>query len=143
MLSRYERIVESYKIWYPTFYEKTVDCKPVGQTCILVTLKDGCKMEYDSYDNSIRDVTNLYVRAKTDGVDEEMWRKEFGRKLYKAIITNGITNERLSDITGISRQMLSRYIRGHSTPSGYILSRLSEALNCDVRELTKLGFNEE
>ena len=140
MLKRYEQIIEDYKIWHPTFYEQTVECRPSGRSCILATLNDGSKVEYSSVDNTIRDVTKLYIRESAESLNEESWRREFGYKLRRAISDKGLTQERLSELTGISRQMLTRYVRGNSTPSGYILSQLAEVLDCDVRELTKFGY---
>ena len=143
MLSTYERILNEYKVWHPALYNQTVECRPSGRYSILVTLDDESRLEYNSTDNSIRDVTKFYIRERTLDVDEESWRKEFGRKLQRVIAEKGMTQEKLSEVTGISRQMMSRYVRGTSTPSGYILSRLVEALGCDVRELTKFGYIEE
>ena len=143
MLSTYERILNEYKVWHPSLYNQTVECRPSGRYSILVTLDDESRLEYNSTDNSIRDVTKFYIRERTLDVDEESWRKEFGRKLQRVIAEKGMTQEKLSEVTGISRQMMSRYVRGTSTPSGYILSRLVEALGCDVRELTKFGYIEE
>lgn len=143
MLSRYERILNEYKVWYPSLYNQTVECRPSGRYCILASLDDETKIEYNSADNTIRDVTKFYIREQTVDIDEEVWRKEFGRKLQRAIAEKGMTQERLSEVTGISRQMLSRYVRGTSTPSGYILSRLVNVLGCDVRELTKFGYIDE
>lgn len=140
MLTRYNKIIEEYKMWHPNLYEQTVECRPSGRYCILIELADGSKIEYNSIDNTVRDVTRFYIREPNVSVNEEMWRKEFGRKLHRAIVDRGITQEQLSDMTGISRQMLSRYVRGNSTPSGYILTRLSEILECDVRELTRFGY---
>lgn len=143
MLKRYGQIIDNYKIWYPGLYNQTIECRPSGRHCILVSLDDGTKMEYNSIDNTIRDVTKLYIRENIGSVDEEAWRKEFGHKLRRAIADRGINQERLSEMMGISRQMLTRYVRGTSTPSGYILSRLAEVLDCDVRELTKFGYIDE
>ena len=140
MLERYKRIIDEYKIWHPSMYEKTIECRPSGRSSILVTLNDGSRIEYESNSNTVRNVTRMYTDRVTD---EETWRKEFGHKLRKAISDKGITQEKLSEITGISRQMLTRYVRGSSTPSGYILTRLTEALDCDVRELTKFGYIDE
>lgn len=140
MLERYEMIIHSYKNYFPNFYSQTVECRPSGRHCILVTLNDGSKMEFNSFDNSIRDVSKYYDRRS---VDETSWRKEFGRKLYRAIVDKGITQEALADTLGISRQMLSRYVTGNSTPSSYNLARLSEILDCDVRELTRFGYIDE
>ena len=140
MLERCERILNEYRRWHPACYEKTVECTMSGRSSILVTLDDGTKLEYNSTTNTIRNVTDIY-NGKC--IDEESWKKEFGHRLRKAMSDKGITQERLSDITGISRQMLTRYVRGNSTPSGYIITRLSEALDCDVRELTRFGYIEE
>ena len=143
MLKKYEQIIESYKIWHPSLYKQTIECRPSGKHCILASLDDGSKIEYNDLDNTIRDVTKLYVRESVESLDEVAWRKEFGHKLHRAITDKSITQERLSEITGISRQMMSRYVRGTSTPSGYILSRIVEALGCDARELTKFGYIDE
>lgn len=143
MLSRYEDIIESYKVWYPSLYRRTKECRPSGRFCILVTLDDDTKMEFNSFDHTIRDVSNLYDRNPENGLDESAWRKEFGHKLRRVIEEKGINQEQLSGMIGISRQMLSRYVRGTSTPSGYVLTRLSEILGCDVRELTKFGYVDE
>lgn len=143
MLERYRQIIENYKIWYPTLYDQTVECKPSGKYSILVTLRDGSKMEYSSSDNTIRNVTSLYDKDTLRHMNEDDWRKEFGRKLRRAISDKGINQDKLSEMLGISRQMLTRYVRGTSTPSGYNLSRLSEILDCDVREFTRFGYIDE
>ena len=143
MLKQYQQIVDAYKIWHPSLYEQTVECRPSSRHCILAKLDDGSRVEFNAVDNTIRDVTRFYIRETANEVDEEIWRKEFGRKLRRAIIEKGINQERLSDAIGVSRQMMSRYIRGNSTPSGYILSRLSEVLECDVRELSRFGYIDE
>lgn len=143
MMERYNRIIDEYSKWYPEMYSHTVEVRPSGRYSILVILDDGSRMEYCSQGNTVRNVTQFYTRESDEELNEETWRKEFGRKLQRAISDKGLTQERLSDITGISRQMLTRYVRGKSTPSGYILSRLAEVLECDVRELTKFGYIDE
>lgn len=139
-MKQYEDILESYRDWHPSLYEKTIDCRPSGHYSIVARLYDGSRIEYNSLDNSIRDVTRFYIRETNSALDEESWRKEFGRQLRHRIVERGINQERLSDLTGISRQMLSRYVNGNSTPSGYVLTRLSEILECDVRDLTSFGY---
>lgn len=143
MLKRYEKIIEQYKLWFPGLYEQTVECMPSGRYCILAYLDDGTAFEFNSLDNTVRNVTKLYIRDTRDALDEESWRKEFGHKLRRAIADRGINQDKLSELLGISRQMLTRYVRGTSTPSGYNISRLAEVLNCDVRELTKPGYIDE
>lgn len=143
MLQQYQNMLNSYKLWYPSLYEKTVECRPCGRYSIMVRLDDGTRMEYDDLDHTIRDVSRFYNHDDSGVLDEDTWKKEFGRTLRRLISERGMTQERLSDITGISRQMLTRYVRGNSIPSGYVLSRLAVALDCDVRELTRFGYIDE
>jgi hypothetical protein len=143
VLTKYEKLLNDYRAWYPNFYNRTVECRPSGRYSILVTLDDDTRMEYNSLDNTIRDVTRLYLHNPIENMDEETWRKEFGQKLRRVISERGVNQETISDRLGISRQMLTRYVRGMSTPSGYNVSRLSELLDCDIRELTKFGYIDE
>ena len=131
------KIINGYETWYPALFEQSVKYVMTGTHTILVDLEDGSKIEYDSRGNTIRDVSRIYIRDEGSDLDEETWRREFGHQLRRAIDDVGITQDQLSDMTGISRQMLSRYVRGTSTPSGYILSRLSEVLGCDISKLTR------
>ena len=116
---------------------------PSGRYCIVAYLDDGTAFEFNSLDNTIRDVTKIYIHDTNDTLDEESWRKEFGHNLRKAIVNRGINQDKLSEMLGISRQMLTRYVKGTSTPSGYNISRLAKVLDCDVRELTKFGYIDE
>lgn len=143
MLTKYIQIIDDYKTWYPNLHSRTVEYRPSGYYTILVTLDDGSKMEYNSFDNTIRDVTKLYIRDESGAVDEAVWRKEFGYRLRTMMTEKGMNQERLAELIGVSRQMMSRYVRGTSTPSGYTLTRLSEVLGCDVRELTRFGYINE
>lgn len=133
---QFARMIKNYELWHPAFFERSVDYVMTGPHSILVDLEDNSKIEYNDYDNTIRDVSHIYGRDFNSALEETTWRKEFGHQLRRAIIDRGITQEDLSDLSGVSRQMLSRYIHGLSTPSGYVLSRLSEILECDVRKLT-------
>ena len=134
-----EKIIRSYEEWYPAFFEHSVKMTMSSPYSIVVDLDDGSKIEYNSRDNTIRDVTRIHGRKNGERLDEEVWRKEFGHQLRRAMIDSGITQDQLSEMLGISRQMLSRYIHGTSTPSGYVLSQLSEVLYCDVHRLTRFG----
>lgn len=140
MLRSVERNIESYKMWFPQFYEKTDECIPCGRYTLLIILNDGSKLEFNSMDNTIREVTRYYEPNAVMNFEETDWRKEFGRRLRKAIASRGINQDRLSELIGISRPMLSRYVNGTSTPSSYILNRLATILDCDVRELSDFNY---
>jgi ribosome-binding protein aMBF1 (putative translation factor) len=141
MDEKYEIMINSYKTWFPSLYEKTIKCTPRSKYSIVAELEDGTRMEFDGVHNTVRDVTCHYDPNQT--VDEDAWRKEFGYRLREAMIDRGINQEMLSDLSGISRQMITRYVRGHSTPSAYTIDRLARILKCDVRDLTRFDCAEQ
>lgn len=143
MINRYSDLVVRYEKWFPSLYAKTVECVPCSKHRILAYLNDGTKMEYSALDNSVRDVTRAYDTTSSVYNNEEEWRKEFGYRLRTLIAEKGMSQEELSDISGISRQMLTRYVRGYSTPSGYNLARLAAILGCDMTYLTRFNYIDE
>ena len=50
----------------------------------------------------------------------------------------GITQVRLSELTGISQQLLSLYTQGKSLPSAQKVSSIAKAIGCSVNDL--IGF---
>jgi transcriptional regulator with XRE-family HTH domain len=65
---------------------------------------------------------------------EDQCRTEFGKRLIRRMYDKRMSQKELSSETGISEQMLSRYINGKSTPSFYIVDKIAKVLNCSTDE---------
>ena len=140
MLDRNERVVNEFKRWHPTFYERTVKCIITGYHLLLAILDDDTKLEFSSLDNTLRDVTQLYDPEYNSHISEIEWRKSFSSRLKTILYDRSIKQEVLADMLGISRTMLSKYINGKATPSSYNLNRIARALSCDVRDLVDFDY---
>lgn len=126
---KYERTLKQFEIYYPSLYEQTVDWWATGRLSIAVKLDDGSIYDYDPMDNSFRHACDEPF------VDDDVLRKAFGANLQKMIPFSGLSKGELAEKAGITNAMLSRYIRGNSTPSVVIASKLASALNCSLDEL--------
>ena len=140
MIDCNERIVSEFKLWYPLFYERTVDCVINGYHSLLAILNDGTKLEFSSLDNTLRDVTRIYDPDYNTNMSEEEWRKEFGNRLNALLRDRSMKHEVLADRLGVSRIMVSKYINGKATPSSYNLKRIARVLDCDIRELVDFDY---
>ena len=140
MLDNNERVVNEFKMWYPTFAERTVECTINGYHSLLAILEDGTKLEFSSLDNTLRDVTRLYDPDYNRNITEEEWRDSFGSKLKSMLHDRSIKQEAMADMLGISRVMLNKYINGKATPSSYNLNRIARILNCDIRDLVDFDY---
>lgn len=128
---KYERTLKQFETYYPRLCDRTIDWWASGRMSITVKLDNGVLYDYDPMDNSIRQV---YV-GDVGEADETVFRKDFGANLQKMIPYSGLSKSELAAKVGITNAMLSRYIRGNSTPSVTIAYKIARALGCLVDEL--------
>lgn len=126
---KYERTLKQFENYYPSLYQRTVDWWANGRISIAVKLDDGTIYDYDPVDDSLRRTCDKPF------ADDDILRKAFGSNLQKMIPFSGLSKGELAEKAGITNAMLSRYIRGNSTPSVVIASKIANALNCSLDEL--------
>lgn len=116
-----------------------IDWYPSGYCEITVTMSDGMMYAFNFIGSCLTPVKNQQgVDDRYDEIarNEEAWRRNFSKRLLIKMKRKGISQERLSDLSGISTVTISKYVNGLASPSGYNLERLSRALQCSVSELT-------
>lgn len=123
------QLFENFKMYYPSLAKKTVRYEEVGSFELLAELDDGDILSYDDLYNSYR----LLPKDSSNLTEEECLR-EFGIRLRKLMIRKGVSQEELSDRTGITQAMLSRYITGKAAPSFYRIDKIAKALGCSIDE---------
>lgn len=72
-------------------------------------------------------------------MSEQEWLDEFSDNLRAIMREVGITQRKLSDISGISTADISRYINGQQQPSAKAVVKLSYALECNTDDLIDFG----
>lgn len=70
--------------------------------------------------------------------NEKEFKKEFGERLRKLIEKSGMDQLTVSERSGVSHNVLQKYIRGANLPSAQSVINLKYALNCDYEDL--IGF---
>lgn len=125
IINKYEHIIRRFETYYPNLYARAVDWWATGRMSIAVKLNDGVVYDYDSLDDSIRRISGRECVS-----DESDFRKTFGSNLQKMLPVSGLTKGELAEKVGITNAMLSRYIRGNSTPSIFVANKIANVLNC-------------
>lgn len=129
----WDRILSEFEFEYPELAKKVIDSYPSGQMELTVKLDDGVKIAYDYLMKTVRTVYD--PKDESDHIPEDDYRKSFAAKLYKKMRVNGMSQEELADMVGVSRVSMSSYMNGHSMPNIYILTKLAKALKCTITEL--------
>mgnify|MGYP002509153563 CR=1 FL=1 len=135
-----DRVIDDFKRWYPLFYERSVKRIPIGFHLLLVVLEDGTKLEFSSIDNTLRDVTRTYDLEFNDHMSDDEYRVALGDRLKALMKDRAIKQETLADMVGISRQIMSRYVNGRTTPNVHIARRMARVLDCDIREIIDFDY---
>lgn len=127
--NKFDKILERMSMMFPSIYKNIVDWYPSGRTEIVVILSDGSKMAYEMFDDTIRT-----IRSRT--IDEDDWRKKFSDALRYQMMRSGIMQNELAERTGISIQMISKYLNCRATPNTYNISKIADVLDCPISRLT-------
>lgn len=135
-----ERVIAEFRLWYPTFYERTVEHVAVGYHSLLAVLDDGTKLEFSSLDNTIKDVTRTYDPEFNNNMTDDEYRNEFASRLKSVMRDRSIKQEQLADTIDVSRQIMSRYVNGKAVPKTPVIRRIARALDCDVRYLIDFDY---
>lgn len=126
-------VFDSLENNYPDIIDEIVDWYPSGYQEITIKDRNGIKKTYNWITGKLR---VIYDPSNDCSLSEEEWRKVFSSRLYNRLITLGMSQETLSEITGISRVTLSKYFNGKATPSFYNADKIARALKSSLTELT-------
>lgn len=129
--NRYESILESFKNDYTRWYNRMVDWYGNGDYEIVAILDDRSKLIYNQATGTMR-----FLRNEGAEISEEDWIKDFSMTLKHKVSMSGLTQQDLSNATGISKVSISKYMAGKSVPSHYNMLKIARALNCSVYEFT-------
>ena len=122
-------IIQSLKRTYPFLYEDMKSYEVVTDYDMYIKMKDGSTVLYDDFDRSFRQLPH-----NRDMLTEEQCRLEFAYRLYRIMQRSNVTQQELSDMTGIHQPQISSYITAKSLPSFYNADKIAKALGCSVDE---------
>lgn len=123
-------LLDSYKLYFPSFYYDTIDVQQADAWTLFILLEDGSRYLYYYDDHTIR-----RLPRNPDKLTEEECRKEFSRRMSRVMLYKGITQQILSDRTGIPQSRISDYMTGKRSPSFYNVDKIAKALGCSMDKL--------
>lgn len=133
-MSRESNLMDEYMhqvyLYFPDLLGEVVHAKEYVQFMLL--LETNTKYDY------LYNITNnvLIPIPKDDkNLDKDSFRRIFGVLLRRALECSGLTQEELSEKTGIPQPNISDYLYGKHFPSFYQIDKMAKAMNCSVEDL--------
>lgn len=122
-------LIRMFKLYRPGDDEKVVEYVEKYGERVVGKTADGRGLVYDDYDNTIWDL------PRDEDLSKEVYSREFGRSLERALRLRGMTQYELADKTGISKFQISKYIRGKAIPTFYSVELMAKALRITPNDL--------
>ena len=127
-------LFEEFSERMPEYAGQTVRYQSFNGIDLQLEFENGMAMMFDSWSGLFR-----FIGYGENYTDEE-FSIEFGHRLRTIMRRNGIGQETLANITGISRTMISFYLNGKSVPSFYNVDKIAKALRCSTDEFRYFWF---
>lgn len=127
----YFDIFDDFCDYWRDVSEEIVDWSPSGTDEIIVRNENDMTWLYNYLDKTLR---KIYKKSDAD-LSEEEWRYNFSVKLKRKMRAELMSNIELSNRTGISTIMISKYINCKSSPSAYNLQKIADALGTTISAL--------
>lgn len=123
------KYVQRFKLHYPLLanhvHEFCYD--PDLDELIFIVNNDESLWCYEDVNNAVHCISN-----NCKNVSDDEYRKEFGRRLKKIMLKEQVTQDELTEKTGITQCMISKYINGISVPSFTNAVKIANALHYSV-----------
>lgn len=127
------KLLRGFDTYFSFLKNEVASFNAVSDTELLIKLKNGDVILYDDIDKTIRNLPK-----DSNHMSEEECLTEFGERLRKIMKRKRISQIELSELSGIRREMLSRYLNGINIPSFYNADRIAKAVGCSLDDLRYL-----
>lgn len=119
-----------FRLYYPEYADKIVDYYDNEDCSITVILDDGRKVMYDTETHGTR-----YIASSRTELTDHQIANEFKKRLRNRMRYKHITQERLSELTGIPQCSISMYTSGSRLPNLQSSFKIARALDCSIDDL--------
>lgn len=121
------KYVQRFKLHYPLTASNVHEFYYDPDLDELIFISDDSLWCYEDINNTVH---CIFDNCKN--VRDDEYKKEFGRRLKKIMLKERITQDDLTEKTGISQCTISKYINGISVPSFTNAVKIANALHYSV-----------
>ena len=123
---------------FPVYRDKITNFIYIGDMETIFYMHDGGKVIFDELNKSAQ-----YIDPHTygqDGLPEEEWLNEFSRKIKRKLSMKNMNRKELASMVGVPLNTIYRYVKGERVPNIFIIKKIAQVLECDVRELVNFDY---
>lgn len=130
------KYIQRFKLHYPLTASNVHEFYYDSDLDELIFISDDNSLWcYEDVNNTVHCISDNYKN-----ISDDEYKKEFGRRLQKIMLKKRITQDDLTEKTGISQCTISKYVNGISVPSFINAVKIADALHysVDIFRLTNI-----
>lgn len=131
----WKMVYDEFKNIYPSKRREAIHYEPFGPSEILIFMLDGSKYVYNQQFRRLRCVQEARPVPKPELISDEERLIIFSKKLRKTMKKQHINQRELSELTGISRQAINRYLNCERFPDIRAIWKITDVLECEPNDL--------
>lgn len=128
-----DSVYSNFKRHFPLIADSAAKIYPGKRLELIAELDDGRRILYDDLEGAIR-----RLPRDDKNLTEDECRSEFGWRLRRLMLIKCISQQELSEATGIPQPALSRYMNGVNIPSFHKADLIAKAMGCSIDEFRYL-----
>lgn len=135
-----EMVMDEIENRHPWLYKYGVEsCELIGRDRARIVFGNGREFIYDERHkgNKLQEVKRF---QDLDSMDEDEWRLAFSYALEREMERANMSVNQLAKLLNKSPGTVTRYLKGTSEPTGFIIYRMSEIFNCNFSDLEYMDF---
>lgn len=122
-----QELVDTYILYFPMDESRITEYRLLSFCEVLIKLNNGRVVIFDQMTNGC-----ILVKRSSEDVTDEVIKRYFKIRLKSIMKLKYVTQQELSEMTGISRYLISNYINGKTSPSFLNIDKIARALECSV-----------
>ena len=123
----WKMLFEDFKKVYPNKWRKGTSYHPGGFMTLLIIIPGDGKYKYEYFGKKLTLIEKFLTKNQMKYL-KIFEREERMRDISKIMMDNKISQKKLSDLCGISRQSINYYITGNKTPKASTINKIYKAL---------------
>lgn len=134
-------MVRNFSLHAPDIYEATKRIEMFGPFRLIAFTADGSIYVYDNLNGGTRRLFNSSAEyAKRGYFTDEEWMYRFAAMVQYRMDDRFMTQDELSEMTGISQSALSHYMNCRRVPSIINVYKIAKALKCSIDDIAQFDY---
>ena len=127
----WDMIFSDFKQRHPNLARKIIYWEPHSPATIFIRFDDIMTITYNYDTHKVVILSDSNVKARDKRSARDRLVEDFKTRIHKTMKERHLTQQNVSDLSGISRESINKYLSGKKTPKVSTMQKIYKSLGID------------